>query len=72
MRVVVKTKKLKELLLKNNLSQKWLAIQVGRSPQHISNLISGKSPAGPKVRDKILLSFKSQRVKFDDIFKIVD
>ena len=65
-KVKLKRESLELNLARKNLSQNWLAKQVGISSGYMSQLLRGERCPSPEIRCKILQQFKDK--KFDDFF----
>jgi len=66
MRVSVKAQTVRRILAKRNLSQNWLAQQVGTNSGYMSQLMTGIRNPSPKMREKFLKVLKGYR--FEDLF----
>ncbi len=69
MKAVIKTEVIKEMLLKKNMSQNWLAQRVGTTSGYMSQMIKGIRHPSPEMRQKILNILKGK--EFDDLFLTV-
>lgn len=69
MKAVIKTEVIKEILLKKNMSQNWLAQRVGTTSGYMSQMIKGIRHPSPGMRQRILNIFKGK--EFDDLFLTV-
>jgi len=68
MKVYLKSKNLKEILIRKNKSQNWLAYRLEVSSGYMSQLMDGSRIPSPKLRERmmnILIEYK-----FDDLFII--
>ncbi len=68
MRVSVKAQAVRRILAKRNLSQNWLAQQVGTNSGYMSQLMTGIRNPSPKMREKFLKVFKGYH--FEDLFTL--
>jgi transcriptional regulator with XRE-family HTH domain len=68
MKVYLKSHECKEILMKRNLSQNWLAMKLDISTGYMSQLMSGERRPSPSLRQRILNLFVS--CNFDDLFEI--
>lgn len=66
MRVSVKAQTVRRILAKRNLSQNWLAQQVGTNSGYMSQLMTGIRNPSPQMREKFLEVLKDYQ--FDDLF----
>ena len=68
MKVYLKSKNLKEILIRKNKSQNWLAYRLEVSSGYMSQLMDGSRSPSPKLRERmmnILIEYK-----FDHLFII--
>jgi transcriptional regulator with XRE-family HTH domain len=68
MKVKLRSKKVRELLARKNLSQNWLAGRIGASSSYISQVMNGVRNPSPRMREAIMQVFKDS--KFDELFSI--
>ena len=68
LKVRVKTKILREILARKNMSQNGLGRAARLTSGHVSQLIRGTRNASPETREKILKELED--VTFDQIFRI--
>ena len=69
MKAVIETEVIKEILLKKNMSQNWLAQRVGTTSGYMSQMIKGIRHPSPEMRQRILNILKGK--EFDDLFLTV-
>lgn len=69
-KVKLKKEAIDNYLAKKNLSQNWLALNLGISSAYMSQLLSEKRMVSPQMRQKILDHFRG--MTFDDLFEIRD
>ena len=65
--VFLKNKAVKKILIRKNMSQNWLAAQLGISSGYISQLMCGVRHPSPALRQKFLDSLSCE---FSDLFLI--
>lgn len=68
MKVLLKNKAIKEILIRKNKSQNWLAHRLEVSSGYMSQLMEGSRNPSPKLRERILNNLPEH--KFDDLFEI--
>ena len=68
MRVYLRTERFCNYLIRNNLSQNWLAQKLGVSSGYLSQLLRGQRSPSPAVRQRIMELFVESG--FDDLFEI--
>ena len=69
MRIKLKTRIVKEQLLRRGRSQNWLALHMKTSKGYLSQLMKGSRSLSPEMAKRMLRVLKD--CKFDDILKIV-
>ena len=70
--VAIKSKAIRKILARKNMSQNWLARQLGVSSGYMSQLMTGVRNPSPDLRIKILERLKMDESGFDRIFEIKD
>jgi len=68
LRVTIKRDAFEVAITRRNLSQKRLAEKLQISRSYLSEIVNGKRPASPLVRQRLLEYFKDY--SFDDLFAI--
>ena len=70
MHVRIRTRELRNILLRKNLSQNWLAGRLEVSSGYMSQLLRGSRHPSPALRQRILANFLGS--SFDDLFEIIE
>ena len=68
MKVSLKTQTVRRILAKRNLSQNWLAQQLGTNSGYMSQMMTGIRNPSPRMRAKFLTVLKGYR--FEDLFTL--
>jgi len=68
MKALLKARRVKEILIKRNLSQNNFAYRVGTNSGYMSQLMSGLRCPSPELRQKIMEFLKVSN--FDELFRI--
>ena len=70
--VAIKSEAIRKILARKNMSQNWLARQLGVSSGYMSQLMTGVRNPSPDLRIKILEKLKMDESGFDKVFEIKD
>lgn len=70
MKIRIRESTLRNVLLRKNLSQNWLAHRLGISTGYMSQLMSGRRSPSAELREQMLTQFVS--MTFDDLFEITE
>lgn len=70
MRIVVRTENIKALMARQNMTQREIAGSLSVTSVHLCNIVKGKAPVSPRIREKILSLFPGRR--WETIFRIED
>lgn len=70
MKVFINEKRIKSILIENNLSQKDLSRMINKTKNYVSMLITGKRAPSAETRKDIMRVLKV--TNFDDIFVITE
>ena len=70
--VAIRSEAIRKILARKNMSQNWLARQLGVSSGYMSQLMTGVRNPSPDLRIKILERLKMDESGFDKIFEIKD
>ena len=70
--VAIKSEAIRKILARKNMSQNWLARQLGVSSGYMSQLMTGVRNPSPDLRIKILERLKMDESGFDKVFEIKD
>ena len=68
MKAVLKGRKVREILIKKNKSQNWLAQRLEISSGYMAQILNGDRFPSPEVRQRLLDYFEG--CSFDDLFRI--
>ena len=68
MKAYLRTNEIRKKLIRKNLSQNWLALQIGVSSGYMSQLMDGSRRPSARLRQKMMDRFPDS--SFDDLFII--
>ena len=70
MKVLLRSKKIKKILIRKNKSQNWFAHKLEISSGYMSQLMDGSRNPSPRLREKIMNNLPEH--EFDDLFLIIE
>ena len=70
MKVLLRSKVIKEIMIRINKSQNWFAHKLEVSSGYMSQLMDGSRNPSPRLRERLMNSLPDY--KFDDLFLILE